>query len=285
MDGLGLKNSLFISIAVHSFIFIVFSLVIMKNPFEISTQPIMINIQSESDSLAAGVGEIINQPGRKSVPHLNERVTHSIEKTAVPEKTVPNAEVLRSFTREKDTAKSLLKTTSKPNIKKELAKEKNQKKEREINENNKPAKTPEKDLAEEIEKEKVNQQLNQISGDIDKALDEDGGQNGKEGNVGTAHGDPLGDADWGVKPRKTVYFPDIQSKIPEKYKKKGMGYSITARIDFDKNGLATRVDIITSSGEPNIDSIFFSELRKIRVEAIEVNRTDEITKTFTISLK
>jgi hypothetical protein len=135
-----------------------------------------------------------------------------------------------------------------------------------------------------------NQELNQVSYNIDQILNETGDTKNKTGlgnnSEGTMPGgDPLSGANWTSQPRKTLSYPDIQSKIPDKYKKKGLSYSLTAKIDFDRNGLAVFVDIINSSGDSGIDNILFTELHKIRVEPIQENIIVEITKVFTINLK
>ncbi len=98
-------------------------------------------------------------------------------------------------------------------------------------------------------------------------------------------GDPSATLRGAQSPRKTIFFPDIESAIPAEYRQRGMSYEVRVRISFDKNGFATQVDLLQSSGDTTIDNIFRVQLRRIRVEEISVNRVDTVTKTFTISLR
>ena len=132
-----------------------------------------------------------------------------------------------------------------------------------------------------------NNELDDLSGDIDLALN-DGRDKGKEtGDPGEliSGGDPLSDAKWSSKPRKTLYYPDIQSKIPDSYRKKGLSYSLQAVIVFDKNGLAVKVDIIKSSGDHTIDALFEKELKKVRIEPVNESRLVEISKVFLVNVR
>jgi hypothetical protein len=258
---------------------------VVTNPFQSKFEPLTINIQSETLSLSTGLGEDVIKSTKKVSPRLTERRTKPVEKTAVLEKTVPRKEMMNISKANERLKQNLKKTISTERIVKELKSIEKVK----HNVKDKPLQDVEKRINSEVSKEakeeKLKEELKQITGDIDKALDEVEKATPGESKKGISSGDPLSDATWSVKPRRTLFFPDIQSKIPDKYKKKGLSYSITVRIAFDKNGLATRVEIVSSSGDPKIDSIFNNELRKIRVESIPESRTDEITKTFKISLR
>jgi len=264
---------------------------IVKNPFQLNTQPITITIQSETTTIAQGINQSLNEASRNTAPKLQERVTKPVEKNAVPEKTQPKINHLKENSPSiKEAFKENLKKTETVDPKSELKKEKVS----EVPVQNKQSDETSKKLDEYLEQESkndlINKQMKDVSDNVDQILNED--STASTGNKGNGNGvdnfikgDPLSDAEWSAQPRKTVFFPDIQSKIPPQYKKKGMGYSITAKIAFDKNGLAIRADITKSSGDPNIDSVFFSELKKIRIESVSEDRIDEIVKTFTISLK
>lgn len=285
MHELGIQRSFLVSFIIHLFLFLIFSLLVVTNPFQSKFEPLTINIQSETLSLSTGLGEDVGKSAKKVSPHLSERRTKPVEKTSVLEKTVPRKEMMNVSKANEKLKQNLKKVVSAENTVKELKRVENikHKVKREI------IPDIEKQINSEVSKEargdKVKQELKQITGNIDKALEEIEQATPEESKRGAPSGDPLSDANWSVKPRRTLFFPDIQSKIPEKYKKKGLSYSITVRITFDKNGLATRVEIVSSSGDPKIDSIFNNELRKIRVESISESRVDEIAKTFKISLK
>ena len=100
-----------------------------------------------------------------------------------------------------------------------------------------------------------------------------------------AASDFLADAAWTGTPRKTIDFPNITSKIPPQYKNRGYGFSVTAKITFSAQGWVSGVELLHTSGDPRIDSIFRSELRKIRIEESSKNGFDTIIKTFTVSVK
>ncbi len=97
--------------------------------------------------------------------------------------------------------------------------------------------------------------------------------------------DALADAQWSGTPRKTLSFPNLTAKIPQQYKSRGYGFSITAKITFSPQGWVSGVELLRASGDPRIDGIFRTELRKIRIEPSKKTTYDTITKTFTISVK
>ena len=130
-----------------------------------------------------------------------------------------------------------------------------------------------------------NNELNRIDQNIENALNQSSSSDNVNNNGNPSGGDPLIDASWSSAPRKTLFFPDIESRIPAEYRQRGMGYSVRVRIAFDKNGLATSVELLESSGDSTIDNIFLVQLRKVRVESINADRLDVVTKTFTISLR
>lgn len=254
---LNIKKSLLISLGAHLTLFLFITIASLFNPLQLNDQQTMVSIETEVSGLT-------------SAPPAEADVVKKVPQKKKPTVTVPN--------RQKNTKKLIASMKSKT----VTGKDKNvsddglaQKKAMALKLSNEQA-------------ERINRELDQVAGDVDKALNENTEGTGKENAAlrsGTGGNDPLGDAGWSLRPRKTVYFPNIQSKIPERYKKKGLSYSLTARIAFDKNGLAARVDIASSSGDPNIDNIFFTELKKVRVEPIAENRMDVITKRFSISLK
>ncbi|MDK2818747.1 MAG: hypothetical protein KFW21_04790 [Spirochaetota bacterium] len=100
-----------------------------------------------------------------------------------------------------------------------------------------------------------------------------------------ASSDVLADAQWSGTPRKTLLFPNLIASIPQQYKSRGYGFSITAKITFSPQGWVSAVELLRTSGDPRIDSIFRTELRKIRIEPSSKTSYDTITKTFTISVK
>ncbi|MGL5956039.1 MAG: hypothetical protein ACRC0X_05485 [Brevinema sp.] len=122
-------------------------------------------------------------------------------------------------------------------------------------------KTPKKDLSDELE-----QLLNK-----------------KDTKVSDT--DFLADASWVGSPRKTLSFPNLTASIPQQYKTRGYGFAVTARITFSSQGWVSSIELIQGSGDPRIDSIFRTELRKIRIEPISKNSFDTITKTFKVSVK
>ncbi|MGL4561076.1 MAG: hypothetical protein ACRCV0_02135 [Brevinema sp.] len=97
--------------------------------------------------------------------------------------------------------------------------------------------------------------------------------------------DFLENASWSGAPRKTIIFPKITEQIPDQYKARGYGYSVTASMTFSPQGWVSSVELIKSSGDPIIDNIFRNELRKIRIEESSKNTYDTVVKTFTISIK
>lgn len=97
--------------------------------------------------------------------------------------------------------------------------------------------------------------------------------------------DFLDDAYWSGSPRKTIAFPNISEQIPNEYKARGYGYSVTASMTFSPQGWVSSVELIRSSGDPRIDGIFRNELRKIRIEQSQKDTYETVVKTFTISIK
>lgn len=288
MKSIGLNRSFLISFILHLVFVLIMSLTIKDNPFNKMSQPIMVNIDIPSETIASGLNEVLNQPVSKSFQKPQKRVTSPVEKkphekVVVPEKPVKKKEEVKKEIKEEIVKKEEVKDSKA--LHKELIEEVKTPKEE--------AKAPvveevmDKDFVEKLEEDFVDKEIDKISENIDNILDAD--EPTKEevaplpGEVGRS--DPLSDVEWNSKPRKTLFFPDIESKIPQEYRTKGKGYSVTVKMAFDPNGLAIKVEIIESSGDSKIDSIFSTELRKVRVESISGQGIDEVTKTFTISVK
>ncbi len=290
MKTIGLNRSFLVSIFLHLFIVLLLSLTLPKNPFLNQQEPIVVNINTPTETMASGLEKVLDKPVSQDAPALTKRVVKPPEKSPITEKIKPSREMIKP-------------TDNREAIKRDLqasAKTQNTEKIRQtIQKSNLPKEKPkqseyesaDKALDDFFEKEEKSPAQNQkevedLSDTIDNILDNTGKTESKA-NVGGKPGfaDPLNDAKWSSKPRKTLFFPDIQSKIPVEYRKKGMGYSVKVEIAFDMNGLAVRVDLLESSGDPVIDNLFLTELRKIRVESSPKAGIDEISKSFTISVK
>lgn len=99
------------------------------------------------------------------------------------------------------------------------------------------------------------------------------------------HSDFLADGNWSGSPRKTLTFPNLIGSIPPQYKARSYGFSVTAKITFSHQGWVSAVELVQGSGDPRIDGIFRTELRKIRVEPSKGTQYDTILKTFKVSVK
>ncbi|MFN4216581.1 MAG: hypothetical protein ACK4HQ_04195 [Brevinematales bacterium] len=261
-EPLSFRQSFFISLFLHLLLLLILSLFLTHSPFKEEPVPIVVTIEAPS-ATAEGAQAMPAPPPQQ-------------------EKATPRQE-----TKPKTT------TTSKQEAEKVIqqAREKTKK----TMTTSKPVKSATPFASEEVSASSPSSRPEETEDDIlaksiEKALQSTGKKStgtaatSATGQQGTGT-DPLGDANWKSRPRKTIFFPDIASKIKEKVANPLMGYTVTARIVFDSQGLAVRVDIVRSSGDPMIDSIFLSELKKVRVEAITEERLDEITKTFKISVR
>jgi hypothetical protein len=279
----GLEKGIAIAVGVHAVLFLILSIVIIdKNPFQQIQQPLIVNIQAETETIAAGLPDSMSEKTRTVSPHLADRVTRPAEHKALPDKTLPSTPVHQAST-PKEAIRENVRKEAAANTSGELRQEKIVP----VTPSEDAVKKLDEYLEQEAKDKKARDEMNQMNNDIDKVLNEDsqGTATRPGNNTVIGKGDPLSDAEWSASPRKTLYFPDIQSKIPADYRKKGLSFSLTARISFDPNGLAIKADIVKSSGDPAIDSVFNEELRKIRIESISGTRVDEITKTFSISLR
>ncbi len=256
---LGLNKSFIISLCIHILLLTFLTLTFAVKPQKELNEPVTINIEPLGESLPGELGNTIFEPVPKEKEKEQKRITKEIEKTAVPDNASARNE------------------SPQDNIKKDIAADTK-------GELNKEAGSLSTNDSEKLNREETKRKIDREMKDIFGALEQ--GNPSSEGLKGISpSGDPLGDASWSSKPRKTTFFPDIQSKIPENYKKKGLSYSITVKLTFDKNGLASGAEIVSSSGDSEIDSIFATELRKVRVEPIDEDRNDVIIKVFKISLK
>lgn len=274
LRSIGFNKSLIISVIFHVVLIVILSITIKKLPTLEAPIPIEVNIATSVDSVARGMAKSLQKPVMKNTPKMTERTTKSVEKQAIPDKVKPKKSSIKPIESNqaiKDSLKKLPKVDDKQNLQKEVIKS-DQIKE--------PSDTLDKFMEADEQK-----QLDDVADDIlkdDLNLDKPQNDPGKS-QVG--RGDPLSDATWQAKPRKTLAFPDIASKIPAKYKKEAKGYAVTVHLSFNKQGLCTKVDILKSSGDSTIDAIFKIELRKIKVEEIQEDRVDKITKEFKISVK
>ncbi len=144
-----------------------------------------------------------------------------------------------------------------------------------------PATTPQQVVAQQPTSNPENTIITNSNKDLSQELDQLLAQK----TTTSTPTDALADATWGGTPRKTIAFPNIVASIPEQYKNRGYGFSVTAKITFSQQGWVSAVELVQGSGDPRIDGIFRTELRKIRVEPTSVARTDTITKTFKVSVK
>jgi len=253
------RQSLVISLVLHLLLFLLLSLLLTRSPFKKEIEPIIVTIDAPS-AMAEGA------QATPAPPPPQERATPQPQTkphTATPSKARAEQIIQQAKTKTRKTS-----TTSTP-VKSSTP-------------------TPTEEASPSQESAETADDI--LARSIEQALQSTGRKStgtaatSASGQQGTGS-DPLGDATWKSRPRKTIFFPDIAAKIREKIPNPLMGYSVTARIVFDSQGLAVRVDIVRSSGDPMIDSIFLTELKKIRVEAIADERLDEITKTFKISVR
>ncbi len=250
MKELDLKNSFYISLAIHFIIFILFSIFFLKNPLQKIETPTVINIDFSSE-ISGNNADEKPAPVVEEKPIVKDKKTHPKE----TKKEIKNNETLKKL---------------------EEAKEKKEKIEKSISENKIAKTTPETGNSDKEDDDLLK--------NIDEAIKTGGSKNDRARETGKAdNDDALSGGKWSGKARRTIFFPDIQSKLPDELRKKGIGYSVTARIKFDKNGLAVSVEIIKSSGNSKVDQIFNTELKKIRVEPSD--RSDEVTHTFRILIK
>ncbi len=276
-----LKKTLIVSFIAHILIVLVLSLTIKNLPLNDIPEPMMVTIETGPDSMAYGINEAVSQPSSEQSPTLSERITASDNRS----RTIPDtATPVRSGIREvadyssdvRQQIRNVPTTTSESDL---HASQANSERIHEV------AQNLDRFLEEDAHQQAQNNELNQVNQNIENVLNQTTAttSGGHQGNP--SGGDPLSDASWSSAPRKTLFFPDIESRIPAEYRQRGMGYSVRVRITFDRNGLATGVEMLESSGDPTIDNIFMVQLRKVRVEAINSDRTDVVTKTFKISLR
>lgn len=279
-----LRKTLILSLVFHILVVIIFSITIRKNPFD-EIKPIIVEIESVADSMSQGLSEQLETAQHSQAPAHNEPVLQESRTPTVPEKTLPARQKTESTDVSK--LKESLQQQKQDSVKNQLKEKVVAKTGPRIDPQKQAVNTSDPQLKEILDKEEFNKIVPESDGqmdeDISRILQEDGSQDATGADI--PESDPLKGADWSAAPRKTLFFPDIASRIPEEYRKKGQNYIIKMRITFDKNGLAVKTEVIRTSGDPMIDSIFQTELRKIKVEAINRDRLDEVVKTFTISLK
>lgn len=251
MREMDLKSSFYISLAIHLFLFLLFSLFFLKNPFQKIETPTVVNIQFDKQLSGSQIKDDVQGP----VVEEKKKEEKLKEKVMPVKKEVKKNEV---------------------NEKIKEVKEKKEKLEKNITEE-----TKEKEIPQTGNKENVKDKDDDLLKNIDEAIKTGSEKNNVSGKE--TKSDLLSGGKWSGKARRTIFFPDIQSRLPEELRKKGIGYSVTAKIKFDKNGLATYVEIIKSSGNSKVDQIFNTELKKIRVEPAET--TDEVIHTFKIQIR
>ncbi len=277
------KNSLFISIFIHFLLFLVFSILFMKNPFQRVELPTVVNIEFNAETVGEGINENIKSPPLQTrTPSLEQRKSVVTERTVVKEKAILAKELVRKIKEiSKENVKELV--PRKDVIEKKVKENVNKQTEKIVKDVVRDEKVEDNVASKSLQNELEDRESEELLKDIDAVISGTG-EKGKE-SVSEVRGDPLSGGKWSSRVRKTIFFPDIQSKIPDELKKKGIGYSVTARIRFDRNGLAIVVEIIKSSGNSKIDQIFNTELKKIRVEPVDDNVIDEVVHTFKIRVK
>jgi outer membrane biosynthesis protein TonB len=275
LSGLTLNKSFIISILIHLLLILILSISLTNLPSLDAPSPIIVNIEPATQTITAGIEEALQQPATTTSPRL-ERVTESAVKEPVPDRVTPAQPTPRTQDSTAEIRENLrrLANESEQNLLKQ-----------EATPVDKP-KTVDTPIPKIAETESEDRQLKEVARGIEQSLDQDLLNALNTGEPRTpGRGDPLSDATWQARPRKTLFFPDLESKIPEEFRRRGMGYSVKVRLAFNQQGLCTMVELIESSGQSRIDSIFLTELRKIRVEPTDEARVDVITATFTISVR
>jgi len=277
MGSISLRKGLLYSLMIHTALFFLAGLWIVNQAVQVPPKIVTVEFSQDLSSIPeVKKGTALISGGKPDISRQKEDVKAS----SVPEKT---SDIPQTPIRQKSSVQPEPQPPEGDKIKKTSADTQESNNISDVRTN----------IQQPSSNEIVKAYLDKVSGNIDKALDSggspgtggvNGGGSGKVKNAGI-QGDPLGGAQWSSQPRKVVSFPDIKSKIPDEYKKKGLSYSLTARIAFDKNGLAVRVDIISSSGDPTIDDIYHNELRKILVEPTSDDVVVEVTQNFLIDLK
>jgi outer membrane biosynthesis protein TonB len=307
LKDININQSFLASFIIHIVLLLIFSIFLLQQNLFIAPEPMLVTIESPVDSIASSLNSMLDAPTHAQAPTLEERVSPVVQKNAVPDKAVPEMPAINP----KQNSQSEVKETIKNNLtvkdsedlfKIDPNKIKNNQNQKEMDQlakkNSTPADTLDK-IFEEPAKDnqpstKPVNQIGELSQKIISELSNQQnvtGQPGKE-NQTVSQGekldknDPLSDAKWTGQPRKTVKFPDLASKIPDEYKMKGLNYKITVRLTITPEGNVKKVNILESSGEIELDSIFQIELQNIIVESVPASVGPvTVVKTFTIKVK
>lgn len=275
-----LKKTVIVSFIAHVIAILFLSLTIKHIPLNEVNEPIFVTIETGEAQTAYGVDDTQNEPSASRAPTLRERIAQADARLSAQQEN-PIRQGLREIAdygsdnntpvRTATTTQSTYPVNAGNN---QSVQDIEQNVDNVLNDNN-------------TQNNQNNSGLREVDENVMNALNNSSSSSSSDNGSQTrpAGGDPLSDASWSAAPRKTIFFPDIESAIPAEYRQRGMSYEVRVRISFDKNGYATQVDLLQSSGDTTIDNLFLRELRKIRVEEISANRTDTVTKTFKISLR
>jgi len=268
MYEMNFRNSLYISIAIHFLLFLILSIFFIKNPLQNVELPVVVNIEFETQNPSDTSGKSFTEPSPQTLPSTPKNEVKAREKQKATERNVTTVKKMQ----QEEEVKTL------------------QPKKEEIEKAKEQVEKPSEEIKKENLKKEMTKENEELLKNIDEAIQskENKGGLAKEdisGDVSGKGNDPLSGGRWSSRARRTIFFPDIQSRLPAELRKKGIGYSVTAKIRFDKNGLPVYVEIVKSSGNQIVDSIFNSELKKIRVEPVEQNVVDEVIHTFKIYVR
>lgn len=308
LKDININQSFLASFLIHVAILLILSILLLQSNLFKTPEPMLVMIDSPVETIASSLDNMLNTPTHTQAPQLEERVSPVLEKNAIPDKTVPNMPAINpnqnSQAEVKESIKNNLTAKDPEDLYKiDPAKIKNNQNQKEMDQlakknntpadtldkmfeepakDNNPSKTPANqvgDLSHKILSELSNQQNNNT------ALNNQNNQPNDSGDK-IDKTDPLSDAKWNGQPRKTIKFPDLASKIPDEYKMKGLSYKITVRLTITPEGTVKKVNILESSGEIELDSIFQIELQNIIVESVPASVGPvTVVKTFTIKVK
>ena len=266
-------------------------------------EPMLVSIESPVETIASSLNDMLNTPSHTEAPKLDQKISPAVEKSPVPEKAVPDMPAIKPNQNSQNEIKQDIKNnlTSKDadNIDKidpQKIKDNQSQKEMDKLANKTNPQDLDKLFEETMGDNQVKNPANKVGELSQKILSELSNQNNntaQNNNNNTLptidkpdKSDPLSDAKWNGQPRKTIKFPDLASKIPDEYKQKGLSYKITVRLTIAPEGNVKKVNILESSGEIELDSIFQIELQNIVVESVPASVGNvTVVKTFTIKLK
>lgn len=285
VHSISLNETLIISLIIHMAVIFITSIFVQTNLFQVEER-LEVTITSPIDLTSSTISEAMENYGQQTTPEMN-KISETAQQEIAKAQSIsskPNIQTLEP------SIESIEESVSEPSIPAEQDSQVVENTYEDVKSISQNVSESVSEFLNEPNDSSTDSELSKTDSIGQKNIEEILGGLGEftsdsTENLNIPKNDFLSGADWTSTPRKTLKSPDLAKNMPEKFKKSGMVYKIKVRLTFNYLGFVTKVTILKSSGEPELDAYFENELKNIRVEESKNKSDVSVTQQFTVTPK